>query len=91
MKVFYCRNCGFFRNWEEGRKEEYFTQDHEGFSPESLEKLEKLLLDKMEIHCPVCWEKGLLSIHGATVKYELTARKTNLLTVRKFYYLEIKR
>ena len=45
----------------------------------------------MEIHCPVCPAKGLLSIQGSTVKYELTARKINILIVRKFYYPDLKR
>ena len=91
MKVFYCRNCGFFRNWEDGERKEYFSQDHEGFSPESMERMKEIRFGKMEIHCPVCPEKGLLTLHGATVKYELTARKIQLLIVRKFYYPEIKR
>lgn len=91
MKVFYCRNCGFFHTWGEEKSKEDFRQDHEGFSRESMKKIERLHSDKMEIHCPVCPCKGLLSVHGATVQYELTAGKQNFLIVRKFYYMETKR
>ena len=88
MKVFYCRNCGFFHEWksEKNEGENFPVNEYEGFSQKSIEKIGKHISGQGDFSCPVCSAKGYFSRNGSTVKFQLTGRKSFVLTVRKFYF-----
>lgn len=76
MKVFFCRNCGFFQNWKE---EEFITEKKErffeGFSGKKIIFLTEKHIHHCHIPCPKCGRKGLFSGRGATISHEIIQRK----------------
>lgn len=82
MIVFYCRNCGFFQNWDEKKssaeekvEKKTLLHTHEGFSSGKKKILAETNFSHCQKNCPVCGKIGLLSSRGASIQWQISIKK----------------